>query len=133
MEQTRKTSPFYQGWVDNSFVIIKEALVALENKDLQKLGELMRHSYMSMFGSMLGANPPILYWEPGSVEVIKLCAKMRNQGIAAWETMDAGPQVKIITVDSQVGVIKEQLCGELGLPAENVIVTKPGEGVQVWS
>ncbi len=133
MEQTRTTSPFYQGWVDNSFVIIKEALCALENRDLQKLGELMRQSYMSMFGSMLGANPPILYWESGSVEVIKLCAKMRKQGIAAWETMDAGPQVKIITVDSQVDVIKEQLHGELGLPLENVIITKPGEGVQVWS
>ena len=43
-----------------------------------------------------GAQPPLLYWLPATVAVIHACAAMRAAGIGAWETIDAGPQVKIL-------------------------------------
>lgn len=95
MESSRVSSPFYQAWVKDAAELVPQAIRALENRDLEVLGSLMNRSYSRMFATMLGCEPPILYWHPDSIGLIRLCAGLRAQGVQAWETMDAGPQVKI--------------------------------------
>ena len=90
MERSRSTSPFYGSWVRASAAELAGAIEALERRDLQRLGEVARRSYLRMFGAMLACDPPILYWLPGSIAIIRECEEMRRQGIGVWETMDAG-------------------------------------------
>ena len=107
MNHTRNTSPFYRPWVDDSFSLAEAAARALGNRDIEALGTHMRESYLRMTGTMLAASPAVIYWKPESLALIELCARLREQGIAAWETMDAGPQVKILTTDTDLAAVRD--------------------------
>jgi diphosphomevalonate decarboxylase len=129
MESTRCTSPYYAAWLSDAQTIYPQALQALEQKDLEALGHYIRLSFMRMFGTMLAADPPILYWQADSVGVLQMCANLRNQGIWAYETMDAGPQVKIFCLEHQVDTI----CQALGHQFKHLsfLVDHVGEGPQL--
>lgn len=107
MEMARITSPYYSSWLSTSEKLFRESLDACRDKNLEKLGELMRTSYLGMFSTMFTSQPPIFYWEPESVQLIKICEELRQKGVAAWETMDAGPQVKILCVENDLKTIQE--------------------------
>lgn len=98
MNATRDTSPFYPAWVDDAPGLFREAAAALAARDLQRLGETMRMSYLRMFATMLGADPPIVYWQPATLAILHELETLRKAGVPAWETMDAGPQVKVLTM-----------------------------------
>lgn len=102
MELVRATSPFYRPWVRDSSGLAAEAEAALAARDLARLGEVMRASTYRMFATMLGARPPVLYWEPDTLRLLHECARLRAAGIGAWETMDAGPQVKIFCLADEL-------------------------------
>ncbi|MCG8452157.1 MAG: diphosphomevalonate decarboxylase [Spirochaetales bacterium] len=95
MESSRLTSPFYEAWVADAPHLFQKALTALEHKNLAQLGEIMLLSYQRMFATMSSASPPLLYWKAQSLEIIHACAEWRKEGLPLWETMDAGPQIKI--------------------------------------
>ncbi len=97
MRRTKASASYYNAWVRSSSQLTRMAEKAIAARDLTALGEAMRASYLRMTGLLFSAVPPILYWNKDSVAIIKRCEEMRSSGIAAWETMDAGPQVKIVT------------------------------------
>jgi len=109
MEITRLSSPYYKSWVQDSKELMEEAVSALTLKDLEILGPVIRKSYLRMFATMLSADPPIIYWKPVSLSVIRLCEEMRSEGISVWETMDAGPQVKLFCNERDAGIICRRL------------------------
>ncbi len=133
MERTRLSSPYYRAWINDSKTLSREALIALAARDQERLGELMRLSYLRMHASAMAADPPALYWLPASMAVIRACAALRARGIGAWETMDAGPQVKILCMASDMDAIRSALLEawpSLGLletragPAPDIVVSE---------
>jgi diphosphomevalonate decarboxylase len=120
MEETRSGSPYYFSWIKESAELLPEAMRALENRDLELLGATARRSYSLMHGAILGSNPPLLYWLPGTVAVIHACAELRAQGIGAWETIDAGPQVKILCMDKDAAAVAARVTA-LGLGIETIL------------
>jgi diphosphomevalonate decarboxylase len=109
MEASRRTSPFYPAWVKDAASLLPDALDALEKRDIERLGEAARRSYLRMFATMRSADPPILYWLPESLSIIHECERMRKAGIGVWETMDAGPQVKLIWLAVEVADVRKGL------------------------
>jgi len=109
MERVRATSPFYPNWVRASNEIADRALAALKLKDLRELGMAMRSSYLKMFATMFAADPPIIYWLPKSLEIIRFCEDLRQEGLEVWETMDAGPQVKIVCLEKDIRSIVKKI------------------------
>ncbi|MEX2443420.1 MAG: diphosphomevalonate decarboxylase [Alkalispirochaeta sp.] len=97
MNLTRDTSPYYGAWVEDAPTLFDRAHDAVSRRDLEALGTVMRGSYLRMFATMLTAEPPVEYWIPASVAVQRRLAELRSAGVGAWETMDAGPQVKVLT------------------------------------
>jgi diphosphomevalonate decarboxylase len=128
MERVRETSPYYQSWVDSASKTLSVALSALERRDLEALGQAAHASYLAMFATMMGADPPILYWKPASLAVIHACARLRAEGIGAWETMDAGPQVKILCEVKDVVAITARLAAEVPELGGSAALTTTGPG-----
>lgn len=128
MEHCRATSPYYSTWIDSSEEEFANGLRGLENRDLVLLGTSMRRSYLRMFSTMFAADPPILYWMPESLSVIHACAALRSRGVAAWETMDAGPQVKILTLENDVAAVKSAVTSRL--PEVELVVASAGSGLR---
>ncbi len=99
METSRKSSPFYKAWIADSLLLAPEARQALAEKNLRALGPMMRRSYLRMFSTMFSCEDPFIYWEADSLLIIKTAEELRRQGVDVYETMDAGPQVKLITTE----------------------------------
>lgn len=132
MERVRLTSPDYPGWVQESSTLFQAAVDAVGAQDLDQLGLMMRRSYQSMFATMLGAVPPIRYGLPATERLLKAVEKLRSSGVSAWETMDAGPQVKVLCTASDVDKVAtafHDACPH-ALPP---IVSEVGMGVRLRS
>lgn len=129
MKRTVSTSPFYRIWSDKAEEDVKEAKLVIKNRDFERLGLITERNGLMMHAAMLGANPPILYWEPDSVMAMKIVKELRNEGIACYFTMDAGPNVKILCRLSESSRIVERLRGVFD--ENQIIVTGPGPGVVV--
>ncbi len=114
MEATRGGSPFYRAWLASSGRLLPEAMEALRKRDLEKLGELARLSYSRMHAALLASDPPVLYWLPATVALVRECAELRRQGLGAWETIDAGPQVKVLCLAAEAARIAERLREAVG-------------------
>ncbi|MCG8336873.1 MAG: diphosphomevalonate decarboxylase [Proteobacteria bacterium] len=124
MNHVRDSSVFYKSWLESSKDLFRAGLLALKNRNLELLGSVMQRSYKQMVATMLGADPPILYWLPQSIELVHFCHSLRRRGIGAWETMDAGPQVKILCLASELSAITSALANYLD--ENQIIVAKPG-------
>ncbi len=109
MNHSRETSAIYPVWVEQSEALVSRAASALEAKDLEALGLAMRESYLMMFSTMFTARPPFIYWLPESIGIIHLAEELRDSGLPVWETMDAGPQVKLVTDASSITKVREAL------------------------
>lgn len=128
MELSRTTSPFYQNWVQTSPALLSQARSALAQRDWSALGPIIRQSYLRMFSTMFTSEPPVIFWQPESLAVIQALATLRNDGLSAWETMDAGPQVKVFCPANEV----ETIVAELGqrVPGLRYLVAGPGPGLR---
>ncbi len=129
MELSRLSSPYYQAWLEDAVKVCAEAQTALAKRDLEKLGSLVRISYLRMFSTMFSASPPFIYWHADSLAVIKCCEEIRAAGLSAWETMDAGPQVKIFCLVNEVDAILARLAQVVSL--DKVLVDETGQGPQL--
>ena len=109
MQHARDTSPVYGAWLRASRCYFRSAMRAIMRRDIEALGAMMRRSYLTMFSAMFTADPPIIYWNAQSVALLHICDQLRGEGIAAWETMDAGPHVKIITTATDLPRVCEAI------------------------
>jgi len=130
MESSRQTSPYYQPWVDTSPALLADARVALADRNWGRLGPLVRQSYLSMFGTMFSAEPPLIYWQPESLALIQTLQVLRREGFTAWETMDAGPQVKVFCPADQSGALVAEL--DRRVPGLRFLTAAPGPGLRTW-
>ncbi len=96
MERSRLTSPLYETWVEQAEADVEEGIAAIRARDLDRLGRVMEASTYKMHATMHTAHPPLMYWTPGSLACLKTVWALREQGVSAWTTMDAGPQVKVL-------------------------------------
>lgn len=128
MQATMTTSPLYPAWVEASAKDLEEALAAVAARDLPRLGAVAEGNALGMHAAMAAARPAILYWLPGTVEAIHAVAALREEGLPAWVTMDAGPNVKVVTsgarAEEVAAALRERLAGAI------VSVRRPGGGIR---
>jgi len=131
MIRTKNTSTYYPTWLRTARSFEKDFYHALKRKDIEAVGEFMRYSYLHMFATMLTSTPPILYWNSTSIALLHAATTMRKAGIPIWETMDAGPHVKFITLTQSVPDVLAHTRIIKGVLKS--IVSTIGEGVRIIS
>ncbi|WP_244960920.1 diphosphomevalonate decarboxylase [Actinomyces respiraculi] len=128
MRRTMRTSPLYPAWVEASATELAEALAAAEAGDLERLGAVAEANALGMHATMVAARPPVLYWRPGTVAVLHEVATLRQAGLPVWATMDAGPNVKVLTDTAHAAEAAAALGGLF--PEASVTVRRGGEGIR---
>lgn len=127
MQRTVETSPFFQGWlntVDRDLQLAKEAI---QERDFEKLGTVAEKNALKMHATTLGADPPFLYWQPGTLEVMERVQELRFSGISAFFTIDAGPNVKVLCLSEDEEVVVKELSA---LPSvKEIFSCHPGPGI----
>lgn len=128
MENSVKSSPFYPNWVTLVASEIKEIKQAIAKKDVQKIGEIAEHNAMSMHALTLSANPSFTYFEPETIKILQIIHELRQKGILAYATIDAGPNVKIICTKESLKQVQKYI--EEQLSNVTCVVANIGSGIQ---
>ena len=62
-----------------------------------------------MHSVMMTQKPPLFYWEPLSLQLIKSVVEWRESGLPCFATLDAGPNVHILCPEETAGEVREKL------------------------
>lgn len=127
MKRTVDTSPFFQSWVDsipNDLKIIKEGI---ETRDFEKVGGVAEANCLKMHATTLGANPPFTYFHDTTLSVMHAIQDMRKEGIPAYFTIDAGPNVKVLYLPEYEEIIQKKLQAIPGV--QDVVLSRAGQGI----
>ncbi len=111
MRHSAETSPFYSQWVADSDRDLSVCRDAILNRDFEKLAEVSEFNCLKMHAVAMSSRPGLLYWNSGTVRLIHETRRMRQSGIPVFFTIDAGPQVKLISPPEAVPEILKWLNG----------------------
>lgn len=133
MRRTVQTSPEYEPWVRRHADQLAEALDAVAHRDLARLGEVAEANALGMHATMRAATPPVDYLTDASHAALQAVREARAAGVPAWATMDAGPNVKVLTSADQAEALAARLRERLApsVPNLRTIVTHAGPALTV--
>ncbi|MGG5330203.1 diphosphomevalonate decarboxylase [Enterococcus sp. AZ163] len=131
MQRTVETSAFYDGWLATVPQDLAKARTAIANKDFQSLGEVTEASALKMHGTTLAAIPPFTYWSAESMRAMALVRQLRNEGLACYFTLDAGPNVKILVQKKNESTVLSKL--QEHFSADQLIAAHAGPGIKIMT
>ena len=129
MERSRKTSPYYDPWVERAPRWAATIKRAIRERDLDGLGAAMEQSTLGFHCCAMTAEPPILYWAPATIAALNTIRRLRDRGTSVWATMDAGPHVKALCAVADASRVRRALERTPGVT--RTLIAKPGPAVAV--
>lgn len=91
------TSPLQAARLAGAEERLVQARQAILRRDLAALADVMELDNHLMHAVMMTSRPPLLYWQPPSLAVMQAVAAWRAEGLQAGYTLDAGPNVHVLT------------------------------------
>jgi diphosphomevalonate decarboxylase len=107
MKRTRRTSALYESWpikVAHDLMLLKEAI---KEGHFELLGKVAESNALAMHATAISAWPPVLFWLPESVAVMRKIWQARVDGLETYFTMDAGPNVKVLFLAKDETAVRE--------------------------
>lgn len=106
MKHTQETSPLYAAWPDKVAQDLDALRRAIDRRDFELLGRTAESNALAMHATMMAAWPPLVYWLPESVEMIRRVHALRERKVPVYLTMDAGPNVKLLFLEDDEDAIR---------------------------
>ncbi|GAA0410881.1 diphosphomevalonate decarboxylase [Streptomyces luteireticuli] len=129
MRRTVDTSPLYEPWAASSKDDLAEMREALLKGDLDAVGEIAERNALGMHATMLAARPAVRYLSAPTLTVLDSVLQLRRDGVPAYATMDAGPNVKVLCHRKDAERVAAVVRG--AVPGGSVHVAGPGPGARL--
>jgi diphosphomevalonate decarboxylase len=129
MRRSAETSPLYRAWLDAAPVMHQRVRAAVLARDLASLGQAAEHSALCMHAVAMASDPGLLYWNAATVELLGAVRSLRQQGLEAYFTIDAGPHVKILTSVEHAPEIERRIGSIPGVL--RTACARPGRGARL--
>jgi diphosphomevalonate decarboxylase len=129
MRRTVNTSPLYEPWAVSSKDDLIEMRAALHRADLNAVGEIAERNALGMHATMLAARPAVRYLAPATLTVLDSVLQLRRDGLPAYATMDAGPNVKVLCHRADADRVAETV--RSAVPDGSVLIAGPGRGARL--
>lgn len=126
MQLTRDTSPFWNSWASSTEEILQEMLTACAADDFTKVGEIAETHAYRMHALIQSSRPVVRYLAPASYAAFDRIAELRRQGVEAYGTADAGPNVVAIARPEDAAAVANAL-QEFG----KITIAAPGPGAHL--
>lgn len=95
--QLAQTAPTYGAWVEKSAEQLEEMKAAILAADIEKVGLIAEKNALGMHEQNRNCSQPFDYFTEQTRRVLDFTQACYKKGLLAFATMDAGPNVKIIT------------------------------------
>ena len=97
---------------------------AILNRDFQAFAEIVELDSNLMHAVMMTSEPQLYYWQPATLEVMQSVIEWRADGFPVCFTIDAGPNVHVITTGDNSPAVMEKLYRIPGVL--EVLIGQPG-------
>jgi diphosphomevalonate decarboxylase len=97
---------------------------AIMERDFDKLAEVIELDCNLMHAVMMTSKPALMYWQPVTLAVIHAVHSWRKAGIPVCYTIDAGPNVHVLSLAGFANQVSQMLSQIPGV--EDVLTAKPG-------
>lgn len=124
-----ESSPFYLPRIAGMKQKVREIKKAISERDFRKMGEIVEAEAINMHAVMMTSNPPLLYWNGVTVEIMQSIRQWREEGLKAYFTIDAGSNVHIICEGGGLDMLEDKLRKMAGV--KEVIVNRVARGVHL--
>jgi diphosphomevalonate decarboxylase len=103
------TSPYYAKRLELLPQRLDRVRRAIRERDLAALGPVIEEEAVDLHLIAMSSQPPIFYWSPGTVAVLRAVRELRQEGLHAYATMDAGANVHVICDSDSEDDVAERL------------------------
>lgn len=126
MVESAATSPFYPAWLESAGEDLAEMRAAIAARDFSRLGELSEYNCLKLHALMLSTRPALIYWNAATVAAMHAVRGLRADGVPAYFTIDAGPQVKVLCLPADAGTVRAALTLVPGVHEVRLSALGPG-------
>jgi diphosphomevalonate decarboxylase len=123
------TSPLQEARVADTPRRLELCRRAIQQRDFALLAELIELDSNLLHAVMMTSTPPLFYWEPASIHIMKSVQAWRKAGLNACFTLDAGPNVHVICTAEDSARVVERLQSMPGVI--RVLTAAPGPGARL--
>ena len=124
------TSPFNAARIDSLYTALQEVRAAIMLRDLNRLGPVIEQDALAMHAVMMTSKPSLLYWQPGTLEILQAVRRWREQdGLPVYFTIDAGPNVHLICEPAFERELLRRLQTLGGV--RSTLTSGPGDGAEI--
>ena len=123
------TSPFFQVRLSNIKRKLDLGKKFIKEKDFLKLGELIEAEALELHAIMLTSSPSLIYWLPGTIQIMKAVKKWRSEGLSVYFTVNTGQDIHRIIERKNREKLLEKLKKVKNI--KKVIVNSPSEGARI--
>lgn len=128
-QKLTRTSPFFSIRKDHMAQKIAECKKYIKNKNFTSFGLLTEAEALELHAIMLTSSPSLIYWTPGTLEIMKLVKKWRTEGLESYFTINTGQDIHILTQQKDAIALKQKL--QRLSYVKDVIVNKPSRGARL--
>jgi diphosphomevalonate decarboxylase len=107
MARTVASSALYRAWPEQAAEDLQVLKQAIAEHNFVTLGRTAESNALAMHATMVSAWPPVLYWQPGTLEAMRRVWALRQAGMALYLSMDAGPNVKLLFLAGDEQAVSE--------------------------
>jgi diphosphomevalonate decarboxylase len=125
------TSPYFKTAVIEAEANVERIKMAMEKGDFTAFGKVIEDECFRLHMLCMTTTPNILYWRGVTVEVFQKLLKLRESGVEAFFTVDAGPHVHVICQGKDMEAVKNELSKLGGI--KTIIECGIGEGARLVS
>jgi diphosphomevalonate decarboxylase len=112
--------------IPNKIIKIKELI---REKRFTQFGEMIEAEALEFHSILFTSNPPLFYWTPATVMVMKYVQNLRNEGLECYFTINTGQDVHVICKKGDSEKISQML---LELPdVIKTIINLPNKGAHL--
>jgi diphosphomevalonate decarboxylase len=122
------TSPFMGERISRLPIRYHRVRRELLSKNLKGMGPDIEIEAIELHMLAMTSRPPIFYWTPGTVRVMDAVRQWREEGLTAYYTLDAGPNVHIIVEKTDAEEIAARVKSLEHV--QQVLTSGPGGGVR---
>jgi diphosphomevalonate decarboxylase len=127
MRRTLSQSPYARAWLEHAPKLHEELRAALLAGDFVAVGERAEQSALAMHASAIAAG--VVYWNGATLEALSAVRALRDGGLPAYASIDAGPHVKVLVRPDDAARARKALEAVAGV--KRVIEARPGEGARL--
>lgn len=103
------TSPLQAARVADAQRRLDLCRTALLNRDFEAFADVVELDNNLMHAVMMTSDPRLIYWQPASLAILQAVPTWRAAGIPVCYTVDAGPNVHVLTLSAHAADVQRRL------------------------